>query len=160
MTFVEIATLSPTVKVASIGSTMMGPASTAARNAVSPDKPQHPFKQLPSMGRHATMMQAKGYAMPGVMDYGAEHMKNHSVTGIPKLLAQATRFMLPPRPRAGLGTYNPFSGVDMTNPINRFYANSARATGHMLHDRLRGQTAGGGQSNLWQALPSLLQLLG
>lgn len=147
MSPLEIALYSPLVKVS---------------NSASYGKAlDHPFKNLPDMGNHSSMWQAKGYAMPGVMDYGADYMKLHSVGGFPGFLAKATRFLLPPKSRAGAQGFNPFSGVDMNNPVNRFYAAGARATGHMLNDRYRNQLMmGGNQGGLWQALPSLLQLLG
>lgn len=125
---------------------------------VADSAPDHPFSKLPDMGNHVGMWQAKGYGMPGVMDYGADYMKIHSVKGIPNLLAKGTRFLLPPKSRIGLKGYNPFAGVDMSNPVNRFYAAGARATGQMMQDRYRQQLMGGNTGGLWQALPSLLQM--
>jgi len=145
MTPLEIALYSPLVKVAES----------------SPyEIPKHPFSHLPDMGNHTTMMQAKGYAMPGVMDFGAEYMRGHSVEGFPRFLAQGVRWLLPPRSRSGMRGANPFSGVDMNNPVNRFYAAGARGAGQMIQNYYGQPTMLGQTPSLWQALPSLLQLLG
>ena len=141
----------------------MGPLATAASQASGATKkpsPKHPFSQLPDMGNHATMMQAKGYAMPGVMDFGSDYMRHHSVEGFPKFMAQSVRWLLPPKSRAGQQARNPFAGVDMNNPVNRFYAAGARGAGQMLQQRYGAPAALGQAPNLWQALPSLLQMLG
>lgn len=165
MTPLEIALYSPLVKVAGggVGMTMMGPLSSAAEGSMRPSPPpplKHPFSYLPDMGNHATMMQAKGYAMPGVMDYGANYMRGHSVEGFPKLLAQGVRWLLPPRSRAGQRGSSPFTGADMSNPVNRFYAAGARGAGEMLQNYYGQPTMLGQAPSLWQSLPSLLQLLG